>query len=69
MPSDHETAGKTERELDDAWYEAYADKVHYFGKQWPDPLTDAEEKACAAHADSIVRRPAEERYDQNQDDA
>jgi hypothetical protein len=69
MPSDHEPAGKTEWELDNAWYEAYADKVHSFGKKWPDHLTDAEAKACVAHADTVARRPADEQWDQTQDDA
>jgi hypothetical protein len=69
MPSDPEPAGKTDKELDDAWYEAYADKVHEFGKSWPDPLTEAEERACAAHADTVARRPADEQWDKTQDDA
>jgi hypothetical protein len=69
MPSDPDPAGKTDKELDDAWYEAFADQVHAFGKSWPDPLTDAEGKACVAYADSKVRRPAGEQWDQAKDDS
>jgi hypothetical protein len=50
-------ADKTESELDNLWYESFADKVHEFGKGWPDPLTPEEYDACEKHADSIVRRP------------
>ena len=64
MPSDPGTAGSpSEFELDNMWYEAYADKVHSFGKTWPDPLTDDEAKACTAYADSKVRRPKSEEWD------
>jgi len=47
----------TEEELDNKWYEAFADKVHLLGKQWPDPLTPEEYQACEDYADEIVRRP------------
>jgi hypothetical protein len=61
MPSDPEPAGNnTEFELDNKWYEAFADKVHAFGKKWPDPLTEDEYIACEQHADSVVRRPKSE---------
>lgn len=63
MPSDPDLAGKSEFELDNIWYEAYADKVHSFGKKWPDDLTDEESAACTAHADSIIRRPEGELWD------
>jgi len=50
----------TEFELDNKWYEAFADRVHEFGKAWPDPLTPEEYAECERYADSIVRRPAGE---------
>lgn len=64
MSSGPEQAGSpSEFELDNMWYEAYADKVHSFGKSWPDPLTNEEARACAAYADSKVRRPKSEEWD------
>lgn len=63
MPSDRDPAGKTEFDLDNEWYEAFADKVHSFGKKWPDPLTAEEFTACTEHADTVVRRPREEMWD------
>lgn len=63
MPSDPGTAGKSEEDLDNEWYEAFADKVHTFGKTWPDALTRDEEAACCAYADSKVRRPESEKWD------
>ena len=56
----------TEFELDNQWYEAYADKVHEFGKAWPDNLTVEEAAACTAYADSKVRRPLSEMWDMNE---
>jgi len=53
--------GLTELDLDNKWYEAFADKVHAFGKSWPDPLTAEEYDACEEFADSQVRRPRGER--------
>jgi hypothetical protein len=53
----------SEFELDNQWYEAYAEQVHRFGKTWPDPLTPEEAKACTAYADSQVRRPLSEMWD------
>jgi len=50
----------TEFELDNKWYEAFADKVHMLGKQWPDLLTAAEFDQCTRYADSKVRRPVGE---------
>lgn len=50
----------TDQMLDNMWYEAFANKVHSFGKSWPDPLTDEEAKECEQYADSIVRRPKHE---------
>jgi hypothetical protein len=52
---------KSEAELDDAWYEAFADQVHIFGKSWPEPLTDEEYDKCEKYADSMVRRPESEK--------
>ena len=65
MPSDPEQAGNppNEFELDNMWYEAFADKVHTFGKKWPEALTDEEFKAATAYADSKVRRPKSEEWD------
>jgi hypothetical protein len=64
MTSDPETGGSpSEFDLDNKWYEAFADKVHTFGKTWPDALTREEEAAACAYADSIVRRPENERWD------
>lgn len=63
-PSAQDPAGEpTEFELDNMWYEAYAEKVHSFGKKWPEPLTDEEGRACTAYADSKVRRPKGEEWD------
>jgi hypothetical protein len=69
MNSDPGTAGKTELEIDNMWYEAFADKVHTFGKSWPTALTEEEEAAACAYADSIVRRPENERWDLDDDTA
>lgn len=51
----------TEQQLDDQWYEAYANAVHRLGKAWPDNLTNEEYTACEQYADSVVRRPEHER--------
>jgi hypothetical protein len=50
----------TEVDLDNKWYEAFADRVHEFGKAWPDVLTTEEHDECERYADSIVRRPKSE---------
>jgi hypothetical protein len=64
MSSGPETGGSpTESDLDNQWYEAFADKVHTFGKSWPDEITREEEAAACAYADSIVRRPLDEMWD------
>jgi hypothetical protein len=52
----------TEFDLDNKWYEAFADKVREFGKAWPDPLTGEEYDECERYADSIVRRPKESNW-------
>jgi hypothetical protein len=64
MPSDPGQAGKSEFDLDNEWYEAFADKVHEFGKKWPEALTDEEFEAATAYADSKVRRPESEKWDE-----
>ena len=70
MPSDQEMDGNdnesvrpTTENADDAWYEAFADRVHSFGKKWPDILTPDEERDAAAYADSKAPRPVHERWD------
>jgi hypothetical protein len=55
------TMEPTEQQLDDQWYEAYANAVHRLGKAWPDNLTNEEYTACEQYADSVVRRPEHER--------
>jgi hypothetical protein len=55
------TSEPTEFDLDNKWYEAFADAVHKTGKKWPDPLTTEEYTECERYADSIVRRPKDDR--------
>jgi hypothetical protein len=58
MPYDPEQDGEpTEFDLDNMWYEAFADKVHAFGKSWPNPLSAQEYDEYERYADSKVRRP------------
>jgi hypothetical protein len=64
MPSGRDPDGKSEFDLDNEWYEAFADKVHQFGKKWPEALTDEEFEAAIAYADSKVRRPESEKWDE-----
>lgn len=51
----------TEFQLDNVWYEKFADRVHQLGKKWPDLLTTEEYDDATNYADSIVRRPLCER--------